>query len=538
MMSGQLNHLRVNHVRVNHVWAIAAAVGISLLSLAAANAQTAAESPPINQAPLPGENLTPTQPQLQELPSVADLADRLLPAVVEITIEAGSGSAAGAPTIPGMPPRSPEGEQGQPSPDDPNNPFKDFFEDFLRRGPGAQPQQRMTSVGSGFVVDPSGVIVTNNHVVEGAETIEVRFSDEQVLKAELVGRDPKTDLAVIRVKPEKPLPVVSFGDSDKLRIGEWVMAIGNPFGLGGSVSLGIVSARNRDINAGPYDDFIQTDAAINKGNSGGPLFNLRGEVMGINTAIFSPSGGSVGIGFSVPANTAKNVISQLIEFGETRRGWLGVKIQSVTDDIADSLNLGKAGGALVADVTPTGPAEKAGIQAGDVVIEFNGRPVNSMRDLPKIVAETPIGSNVPVKLLRKGEEVMVTAEVGRLEDGEKLADASTPEGQPGMAAPAVVTVLGMTISSMTDELRTQFSIDKDIKGAVVTEVAKDGAAADKRLEPGDVITEAGEQEVLGASDVSTRIDEARKANKNSLLLLVAKGGKAGEMRFIALKLKE
>ena len=487
---------------------MAAAAGISLLCLAPAIAQTAAETPPVNQAPAPGGNVTPTQPQFQELPSVADLADRLLPAVVEITIEAGSSS----PAAPGASPEAPEGEQGQPSPEDPANPFRDFFEDFLRRGPGAEPQQRMTSMGSGFVIDASGVIVTNNHVVVAdgqgqVESITVTMPDGTEHTARLVGRDA-------------------------------VMAIGNPFGLGGSVSLGIVSARNRDINAGPYDDFIQTDAAINKGNSGGPLFNLRGEVMGINTAIFSPTGGSVGIGFSVPSNTAKNVISQLIEFGETRRGWLGVKIQAVTDEIAESLNLDKARGALIADVTRTGPAEKAGIQAGDVVVEFNGRPVTSMRDLRKIVAETPIGSKVPVKLLRKGEEVMVTAEVGRLEDGEKLADAGTPESKPGAAAPAVVTLLGMTVSSMTDELRTQFSIDKDLKGAVITEVAKDSPAADKRLEPGDVITEAGEKEVQGAADISARIEEAKTAKRNSLLLLVAKGGKAAEMRFIALKIKE
>ncbi|HUR43359.1 MAG TPA: trypsin-like peptidase domain-containing protein, partial [Aestuariivirga sp.] len=247
------------------------------------------------------------QAQVQELPSVADLADRLLPAVVEITVETKSGVAAG-PNL-----------QMPDLPD--NSPFKDFFDDFFKRqqqGQGEQPRT-MTSMGSGFVVDGSGIIVTNSHVVEGAESIEVRFQDSTVLKAELVGRDPKTDIAVLRVKPVKPVPVVSFGDSDHLRIGEWVMAIGNPFGLGGSVSLGIVSARNRDINAGPYDDYIQTDAAINKGNSGGPLFNLKGEVVGINTAIFSPSGGSVGIGFSVPANTAKGVVSQLLEFGETRR---------------------------------------------------------------------------------------------------------------------------------------------------------------------------------------------------------------------------
>jgi serine protease Do len=510
-------------------------MGVGVVGLAAASAQTTAESPPINQTPKPGEVLTPTQPQLQELPSVADLADRLLPAVVEITIESGSGGE-GESTTPGTPPG--EDQQSQPSPDDPSNPFKDFFDEFLKRGPGgAQPQQKMTSMGSGFVIDPTGIIVTNNHVVEGAESIEVHLHDDTILKAELVGRDPKTDLAVIRVKPEKPLPVVTFGDSDKLRIGEWVMAIGNPFGLGGSVSLGIVSAKYRDINSGPYDDFIQTDAAINKGNSGGPLFNLKGEVVGINTAIFSPSGGSVGIGFSAPSNTAKNVISQLIQFGETRRGWLGVSIQSVTDDIAESLSLGKARGALVADVTRSGPAEKAGIQPGDVIISFNGRAVNSMRDLPKFVAETPVGTRAEVKVMRKGQEVTVTAEVGRLEDGEKLAQASSGDGKTAPAAPAVVTVLGMTLTSMTDELRTKYSIDKDLKGAVITEVAKDGAAADKRLEPGDVITEAGEQEVQGAADISARIEEARKANKNSILLLVAKGGKASEMRFIALKIK-
>ena len=465
------------------------------------------------------------QTPVVELPSVADLADKLLPAVVEITIET-KGTATAMPQLP-----APPGVED-------NSPFKDFFDEFLKRQQGENADPRpMTSMGSGFVIDGTGLIVTNNHVVEGADTIEVHLQDDTILKAELVGRDPKTDLAVIRVKPVQPLPTVSFGDSDRLRIGEWVMAIGNPFGLGGSVSLGIVSARNRDINAGPYDDYIQTDAAINKGNSGGPLFNLKGEVVGINTAIFSPTGGSVGIGFSVPANTAKNVIDQLVKYGETRRGWLGVKIQAVTDEIAESMNIERARGALVADVTPTGPAEKAGIQPGDVIVEFNNRPVNSMRDLPKVVAETEIGKQVPVKLLRKGQEVMVMAEVGRLEDGEKIAAADPGKGA-AEPAPAVVTVLGMTLSSMTDELRAKYAVDAELKGAVITEVAADGAASEKRLEPGDVITEAGEKQVQGAADISTRIEEAQKANKSSILLLVAKAGKAGEMRFIALKLKK
>ncbi|WP_395689040.1 Do family serine endopeptidase [Aestuariivirga sp.] len=494
----------------------AMAIGLALAPLQVAHAQT---SPAM---------------QLEQLPSVADLADRLLPAVVEITIEA-----KGPETAEGAPESAPGDEGGEPGAQDPDSPFKDFFDEFLKRNPGSEPPQRMSSMGSGFVIDPAGIIVTNNHVVDGADTIEVHFHDDTVLKGELVGRDSKTDLAVIRVKPEKPLAAVDFGDSDRLRVGEWVLAIGNPFGLGGSVSLGIVSARNRDINAGPYDDFIQTDAAINKGNSGGPLFNLKGEVMGINTAIFSPSGGSVGIGFSVPANTAKNVVSQLVEFGETRRGWLGVKIQAVTDDIAESLSLDRARGALVSDVTPTGPAAQAGVEPGDVILEFNGRAIDSMRDLPKIVAETPIGIDVPVKVLRKGKEVSVTAKVGRLEDGEKLAAAASG-GSDGSAstAPAEVKVLGMTLATLSEDLRAKFATDKEVSGAVVIDVAADSAAAEKRLAPGDVITEAGEEAVQAAEDIARRADAARAAGKSSLLLLVSKGGKASEMRFIALKLKE
>ena len=464
--------------------------------------------------------VVPAFAQAEQLPSVADLADRLLPAVVEISVESKAQGGATDFQMPDLPE---------------NSPFRDFFEDFFKRQQqGEGPRNRtVNSMGSGFVIDAAGLIVTNNHVVEGAEAIEVRFQDSTILKAVLVGRDPKTDLAVLRVKPEKPLPTVTFGDSDGLRIGEWVMAIGNPFGLGGSVSLGIVSARNRDINAGPYDDYIQTDAAINKGNSGGPLFDLKGNVVGINTAIFSPSGGSVGIGFSVPANTAKGVVAQLVKYGETRRGWLGVKIQSVTDDIAESMSMGKPRGALIADVTKTGPAEKAGIEAGDVVVEFDGKPVNQMRDLPRIVAETEIGRQVTVKVLRKGKEVTVTAEVGRLEDGEKLVAE-----QDGGSAPAVVTLLGMTVATLTDELRVKFKTDAEVKGAIITEVAAEGPAADKKLEPGDVITEAGEKEVVGAADISAPVAEAEAASKNSVLLLVAKGGKQNEMRFIALKLKK
>ena len=457
----------------------------------------------------------------QNLPNVADLADRLLPAVVEISVE----SKVAGPATPEMP-QLPE-----------DLPFKDFFDDFLRKRQGEGGGDRtVQSMGSGFIVGASGVVVTNNHVVEGAEAIEIKLHDGTILKAELKGRDPKTDLALLLVKSDKPLPTVPFGDSDALRIGEWVMAIGNPFGLGGSVSLGIVSARNRDINAGPYDDFIQTDAAINKGNSGGPLFNMQGEVVGINTAIFSPTGGSVGIGFSVPANTARGIVAQLEQYGETRRGWLGVKVQSVTDDIAESMGLNKPRGALVADVTEGSPGKAAGIEAGDVITEFNGRQINEMKQLPRAVAETEIGTDVVVKALRKGKQVEFKVAIGRLEDGEKLDAAE--ETNKAADAPATATLLGMTVSSITEELRTKFKTDETVKGAIVTEVAGEGAAAEKGIEAGDVILEAGGKPVEAAADVTAALESAEKSGKSSVLMLISKAGKAGETRFIALKIKK
>ncbi len=478
---------------------------------------------------LVGPTPVAAQAEVQVLPNVADLADRLLPAVVEISVE--SKAVGGAATAPDMPP----------IPED--SPFKDFFDDFFKKrqeegGGGGSPGGRgVSSMGSGFIIDAQGLVVTNNHVVEGAETIQVHMQDGTVLKAELVGRDAKTDLAVIRVKPEKPLPFVAFGDSDKLRIGEWVMAIGNPFGLGGSVSLGIVSARNRDINAGPYDDFIQTDAAINKGNSGGPLFSLTGDVMGINTAIFSPTGGSVGIGFSVPSNTARGVVDQLIKYGETRRGWLGVRVQAMTDEIVESMGLPKNSGALVADVTEGSPGKKAGIEPGDVITEFNGKPIKDMKELPKAVASTDIGATVVVKVIRKGKDMAFNVTIGRLEDGEKLV-AAEDKKKTDSAAATTVTALGMTAATLTDELRTRFKVEEKVKGAVITEVAKEGAAVDKGLEVGDVIMEAGGKPVEIAADISKAIEEAEKAGKNSVLLLAAKAGKSGETRFIALKIKK
>jgi len=447
----------------------------------------------------------------QERPaSFADLAERLSPAVVNIsTRQTVGGPGVEAPEIP------------------PGAPFGDLFKDFFdrnQRGP-----RSVSSLGSGFVIDAGGVVVTNNHVIENADEIVVNFPDGLSLPAELVGTDPKTDIAVLKISPDKPLPFVSFGDSEALRVGDWVLAIGNPFGLGGSVSAGIVSARKRDINAGPYDDFIQTDAAINRGNSGGPLFNMAGEVVGVNTAIISPSGGSIGIGFSVPSALVKNVVAQLREFGETRRGWLGVRIQTVTPEIADSLKMKQAVGALVADVTAGGPAAAAGVKSGDVVLRFNGRKIGAMRDLPRIVAETPVGAKAKVELWRDGETVTVTVALGRLEEGEEIAE----EGGPG-APQATATALGMTLQTLDADVRAELGLADDVAGVVVTAVEADSVAEAKGVTPGEVIVEAGQEKVSTPGDVLARIKAARAEKRGSILLLVQN---AGGLRFVALSLE-
>jgi serine protease Do len=349
-----------------------------------------------------------------------------------------------------------------------------------------------------------------------------------------MGRDQKTDIALLRVKTDKPLKAVRFGDSDKLRLGEWVIAIGNPFSLGGSVTAGIVSARNRDINSGPYDNYIQTDAAINRGNSGGPLFNLNGEVVGINTAIISPSGGSIGIGFAVPSKTALTVIDQLKEYGETRRGWLGVRIQVVTDEIADSLGIKPPRGALVAGVDERGPAKPAGIEPGDVIIRFDGKDIREMRDLPRVVADTPVGKEVAVVVIRKGNEETKMVTLGRLEDSEKQA-ALTNKPEPQTPAPVVKQSLGIDLANLTDDLRKKFKIRDTVKGIVILGVADNSPAADKRLNPGDVIVEIAQEAVASADDFQAKVDRLRKDGRRTALLLVA--GADGELRFIALSLQ-
>lgn len=441
-----------------------------------------------------------------------DLADQLLPSVVNIStsqlVEGQSGI-----EVPVVPPGSP---------------FEEFFKEFFERN---QPQRsrRATSLGSGFIVDQDGHIVTNNHVIQDADEISVILHDETRLEAEVVGRDSKTDIAVLKIKPPSQLPAVSFGNSDKTRVGDWVIAIGNPFGFGGSVTAGIISARSRDIQAGPYDDFLQTDASINRGNSGGPMFNLDGEVIGINTAIFSPSGGSVGIGFAIPSNVAEPVIRQLIEHGEVRRGWLGVRIQTVTDELAESFGLDEPRGALVAEVMEGGPAAAADIQKGDVILAFDGKPVDEMRELPRIVADTTVGRAVPVEIWRGNREITIQVEVGSLDEGEEQVASRSP-GRSMTPRTLTIDPLGLTVAELDDKLRERFDFSPDDAGVVVTDVDAEGAAAEKGVRPGDLIVEVGQEEVNAPADVAARIDDARKAGRKSVLLLVE--GQGG-LRFVA-----
>ncbi|WP_306768488.1 DegQ family serine endoprotease [Roseomonas sp. AR75] len=482
-------------------------------ALAAVLALPFAVAPP---SAVTAQQITPQVPPPGAPSSFAPLAQRLLPAVVNIqTTQASAQARAGrdAPEVPQAPPGSP---------------FEEFFRDFLERNrpqapgqPGRPqpPTRRGQSLGSGFIIDPSGIVVTNNHVIEGADEINVVLQDNTTIRAELLGADPRTDLAVLRVRHSAPLPSVPFGDSDSAKVGDWVVAIGNPFGLGGSVTAGIVSARGRDIRQGLYDDFIQTDAAINRGNSGGPLFNLNGEVVGINTAIYSPSGGSIGIGFSIPSNLAKNIVAQLRDDGRVRRGWLGVNIQQVTDEIAESLGLGnQARGALVARAQDDGPAAKGGIQAGDVILRFNGQEVREMRNLPRIVAETAVGSRVPVVVWRDGREQTVEVTVAELPSEQQQA-AVNPQQQQRQQQ-TELTGLGLQIAPITPELRERFSLRAESRGVVITEVAPGSTAAERELRPGDVIVEVQQERVTTPQEVQERLERLRRQNRATALLLI------------------
>lgn len=451
--------------------------------------------------------------------SFADLAEQLLPSVVNIQTTQRANQQAEAPRFQ-LPPGSP---------------LEEFFERFNRPDED-RPQRRATSLGSGFIVDPDGYIVTNRHVINGADEIFVVLHDDERFEAELVGEDEKTDLALLKIDAGQPLTSVGWGASQKSRVGDWVVAIGNPLGLGGTVTAGITSARGRDIRSGPYDDYIQTDAPINRGNSGGPLFNLDGEVIGVNTAIYSPNGGSIGIGFAIPSRLAEGVIGQLREYGTTRRGWLGVTIQQVTDEIAESLGLDDAIGALVATVHKDSPAAAAGVKTGDVIISFNGRTVPSSRKLPAMVAETGVGQTVPVQVWRGGKTIDVDVTLGEL---EKVDLASLTTGRAPAESTKTETAdlsdLGLTVAGITDQLVQQFKLKEDAKGVVVTDVSDGSDAAEKQLRPGDIIVEVNQTEVSTPEAVLKRVEEAREDGRKSVLLLVDQGG---ELRFVAIRFEK
>ena len=400
----------------------------------------------------------------------------------------------------------------------PGSPFEEFFKNF---GDDNR-QRRASSLGSGFIIDAEGIVVTNFHVIENAEEITVTLADETSFTAKVLGQDQKTDIAVLKIDPgDTDLTAVPFGDSDSLRVGDWVLAIGNPFGLGGTVTAGIVSARGRDIGNGPYDDFIQTDASINRGNSGGPLFNTDGEVIGINTAIFSQSGGSVGIGFAISSNLAKRVTKQLVEFGTTRRGWLGVFIQEVTPDIADTLGLSQSAGALVSSVNENSPADIAGLEPGDVILSFDGKVIDRMRDLPRIVAETDIGATIEVEIFRGGQRSTVEVTLGELEKAELVGlVGEQPDGDS-----QTMERLGFTVDDLDAALAEELGLDPKLTGVVVTEVAEGSPAMEKGVETGDIIRRFGQRRVDSAADLAQSVAETLDAGRSGVLLLIERDGR-------------
>ncbi len=443
--------------------------------------------------------------------SFAELAEQISPSVVNITTSALiAGPADGMPMVP-------EG-----------SPFEEFFDDFGGpEGPGGA--ERAEALGSGFVISEDGFIVTNNHVIEGADEITIEFFSGKKLPAKLIGTDPKTDIALLKVEAGEPLPFVAFGNSDLMRVGDWVMAMGNPLGQGFSVSAGIVSARGRELS-GTYDDFIQTDAAINRGNSGGPLFNMDGQVIGVNTSILSPNGGSIGIGFSMSSNVVTKVVDQLKEFGETRRGWLGVRIQDVTPDVAEAMGLTVPNGALVTDV-PDGPAKDAGLVAGDVITRFDGQEVSDAGDLTRRVADAPIGEAVPVIILREGRTETLAVTLGRREEAEA---ATLPAASQAPAEPKEMESLGLTLAPLDDDMRSRLGLEADAEGLLVMAVDPASEAYTKGLREGDLITEAGQNRVVRLQDLDDRIAEAKEAGRQSILLLIRRGG---DPRFVALSIE-
>jgi serine protease Do len=490
------------------------------------------ELPPINEAPAAAVPQLPVAPNGAVF-SFADLAEQLLDSVVYISTSQRVAMTHQRPTQP----TPPDSEDSTPAPP----PGDDFFDDFFDDGEEDEngDPQTVQSLGSGFIIDPSGLIVTNNHVIADADEIVANLADGTQLKAEIVGIDDKTDLALLKVTPKAPLKALPFGRSDSLRVGEWVLAIGNPFGFSATVTAGIVSALDRDINSGPYDHYIQTDASINRGNSGGPLFNIGGEVVGINTAIMSPTGGSIGIGFAVPSEIAVPVIEQLRRFGEVRRGWIGVRIQDVTDDVAEGLGMTEASGALIAGVSEDGPAATGGLKEGDVVVEFNGKIVKTMRDLPRVVADTPPDDTVDVTVIRDGARVTLKIKVGLLED-EKLAAAETPstdqDDQTTPPADDAAQMFGLSLGAITDEARKSFKIGESVEGVLVTGVEAGSEAEEKSVKVGEVIVQVSQTDVTEPAQVLDRIKELKTEGRRTVMLLVS--GADDKLRFVSLRFEE
>ncbi|WP_127104997.1 Do family serine endopeptidase [Pararhodobacter zhoushanensis] len=442
--------------------------------------------------------------------SFADLADLVSPAVVNITT-----STTVAASLDRTRPQLPDGA-----------PFQDFFNDFFNQDGRQQPRPRQSqALGSGFVISADGYIVTNNHVIEGADEIEIEFRDGTRLDATLVGTDSATDIALLKVEADHDLPFVSFGDSESARVGDWVLAVGNPLGQGFSVSAGIVSARGRALQ-GNYDDYIQTDAAINRGNSGGPLFNMNGEVIGVNTAILSPNGGSIGIGFAMSSHVVERVVFQLQEFGETRRGWLGVRIQDVSGDVAEALGLTAARGALVTEVMD-GPSKAAGVESGDVILSFDGVEVADTRELVRRVADAGVGREVDVVVFRDGAEQTLQVTLAQRDEEQLTQTAAGAQPQ----SPDVSQVLGLELTALTDQMREQMGLAPGTTGVVIGAVEPGSDAESKGLRAGDIITEAGQQPVTSVEDFHARLDAAREAGRRTLLLMIRSGG---DPRFVAL----
>ena len=439
--------------------------------------------------------------------SFADLAEKLMPSVVNIS------------TTTTVTTRS------NPFPFEfpPGSPFEDMFKDY------GTPQKRQTSaLGSGFIIDEKGIVITNNHVIQGAEDVFVRVNGEKNIKAKVIGADPGMDLAVLQIESDQKFTPVKFGDSDTARIGDWVIAIGNPFGLGGTVTAGIISARNRSIGLSRYEDYIQTDASINQGNSGGPLFNMDGDVVGINTAILGQSG-SIGIGFAIPSNSAQKVINQLIEFGETKRGWLGVRIQTVTKDIADVEKLDEPRGALVASVAENSPSDKGGIKAGDIILEFDGKKINEMSELPRIVAETEVGKKVKLKVWRNKREITKEIILGRLETSEDFKSQGLVTEKPKEDS---IDGLKIKVRLLNKDDIKERNLPKNTTGLVITEIDKDSPV--NYLQVNNIIVEAQKKKINTIGDLDNIVKLALKSNDKSLLIAIYNNN--NQRRYIGVKL--